>query len=122
VDASLIRMVLNNLLKNSIEAMPDGGTVTVRTREERGSEAPWAVLEVRDTGTGMDPATLAKATDAYFSTKAKGSGLGLAVVHRIVLQHGGRMEIESSPGAGTSVTLRFPAAAGSADGSPSDDG
>jgi nitrogen fixation/metabolism regulation signal transduction histidine kinase len=112
VDASLVRMVLNNLLKNSIEAMPEGGTVTVRTRSERGLETPWVVLEVEDTGTGMDPATLAKATDAYFSTKARGSGLGLAVVHRIVLQHGGRMEIESSPGSGTRVTLRLPAASG----------
>ncbi len=109
LDESLIRMVLNNLLKNSIEAMPEGGTVTVRTRDERDSKPPWVALEVQDTGTGMDAATLAKATDAYFSTKAKGSGLGLAVVQRIVLQHGGRMELASSPGVGTRVTLRFPA-------------
>lgn len=109
-DTSQIRMVLNNLLKNSIEAMPGGGTVTVRTRLERGAGYSWVVLEVEDTGTGMDRETLAKATDAYFSTKAKGSGLGLAVVHKIVLQHSGRLEIRSDPGSGTRIRIRLPVA------------
>ncbi len=114
LDSGQIRMVLNNLLKNSVEAMPDGGRVTVRTRSERGGGRSWVVLEVEDTGPGMDRETLARATDAYFTTKAKGSGLGLAVVHKIVLQHGGRLEIESSPGAGAKITLMFPAAGGEA--------
>jgi nitrogen fixation/metabolism regulation signal transduction histidine kinase len=109
-DTSQMRMVLNNLLKNSIEAMPEGGTVTVRTWYEGKPEGGWIVLEIKDTGTGMDPDTLAKATDAYFSTKAKGSGLGLAVVHKIVLQHGGRLEITSAKGSGTGITIRLPAA------------
>jgi nitrogen fixation/metabolism regulation signal transduction histidine kinase len=115
-DASQMRMVLNNLLKNSVEAMPQGGTVSVRTRDEGGAGDGWVVLEIEDTGTGMDEETLARAADAYFTTKAKGSGLGLAVVHKIVLQHGGRFEIESEPGKGTKVTMRIPAAAGAGSG------
>lgn len=110
-DTRQMRMVLNNLLKNSVEAMPQGGTVTLRTRSE-GAGGGWIVLEIEDTGTGMDQETLAKAADAYFTTKTKGSGLGLAVVHKIVLQHGGRFEIESEPGRGTKVTMRIPAASG----------
>jgi nitrogen fixation/metabolism regulation signal transduction histidine kinase len=108
LDASQIRMVLNNLLKNSTEAMPGGGSVTVRTRLEGQAGDSWILLEVEDQGQGMDEATLAKATDPYFSTKTKGSGLGLAVVHKIALQHGGRMEIASRPGAGTKVSLHLP--------------
>jgi nitrogen fixation/metabolism regulation signal transduction histidine kinase len=107
-DTGQIRMVLNNLLKNSVEAMPEGGTVTVRTAHEAGTNGGYVVLEVEDTGTGMDAATLAKATDAYFTTKTKGSGLGLAVVHKIVMQHGGRLDIKSAEGAGTKVKIRLP--------------
>jgi nitrogen fixation/metabolism regulation signal transduction histidine kinase len=109
-DTSQMRMVLNNLLKNSVESMPQGGKIAVRTSHETGASGRWIVLEVEDTGTGMDTETLAKATDAYFSTKARGSGLGLAVVHKIVLQHGGRLEIKSEKGAGTLVTIRLPEA------------
>lgn len=109
-DTGQMRMVLNNLLKNSLEAMPEGGTVTVRTGFEEGPGSSRIVLEVEDAGTGMAPETLAKATDAYFSTKTKGSGLGLAVVQKIVSQHGGRLEITSAKGSGTKVTVRLPAA------------
>jgi nitrogen fixation/metabolism regulation signal transduction histidine kinase len=110
VDAGQLRMVLNNLLKNSLEAMPSGGTVTVSTRVTNSQEGEWVCLEVADTGVGMDAQTLARARDAYFSTKAKGSGLGLAVIDRIVSQHGGRLELASRPGEGTKVSLRLPVA------------
>jgi nitrogen fixation/metabolism regulation signal transduction histidine kinase len=110
VDVSQMRMVLNNLLKNSVEAMPDGGTITVSTGVENVPDGPWATLEVADTGVGMDPDTLAKATDAYFSTKAKGSGLGLAVIHKIVSQHAGKLDLQSRPGVGTRIFLRLPIA------------
>jgi nitrogen fixation/metabolism regulation signal transduction histidine kinase len=116
VDPSQMRMVLNNLLKNSVEALPDGGTITVSTGKENGPEGPWATLEVADTGVGMDPETLARATDAYFSTKAKGSGLGLAVIHKIVSQHSGRLDLESRPGEGTRISLRLPLTKGGARG------
>jgi nitrogen fixation/metabolism regulation signal transduction histidine kinase len=108
VDGSQIRMALNNLLKNALEAMPQGGRVAVSTRAEPGDAPRWAVIEVADTGMGMDPETLSRATDAYFSTKAKGSGLGLAVVQKVVRQHGGTLGISSSPGAGTVVTIKLP--------------
>jgi signal transduction histidine kinase len=110
VDPGQIRMVMNNLLKNAVESIPRGGTITVSTRAEKGTDGKFALIEVTDTGVGMDAATLARATDAYFSTKAKGSGLGLAVVQKIVTQHGGRLDLASSPGKGTRISLRLPLA------------
>jgi len=109
-DASQLRMTLNNLLKNAMEATGAGGKITVRTRSSSSAGRAWVVLQVRDTGAGMDEETLSKATAPYFSTKSKGSGLGLAVVHRIVSQHGGVLEIESARGKGTTVTVHLPAA------------
>jgi len=108
VDPGQIRMVMNNLLKNAVESIPHGGTITVSTSAEKSPDGTFALIEVTDTGVGMDAETLARATDAYFSTKAKGSGLGLAVVQKIVTQHGGRLDLASSPGKGTRISLRLP--------------
>jgi signal transduction histidine kinase len=108
VDAGQLRMVMNNLLKNSLEAMPKGGTVTVSTSLKKSPEGAWLCVEVADTGVGMDSEVLARARDAYFSTKTKGSGLGLAVIDRIMSQHGGRLDLASRPGEGTRASLRLP--------------
>jgi signal transduction histidine kinase len=66
------------------------------------------VLAVQDTGTGMDPGTLERALESFYTTRPEGSGLGLAFVRRVVEAHGGELSLTSAPGEGTLVTLRFP--------------
>jgi signal transduction histidine kinase len=97
--------VLENLVRNAMEAMPDGGTVTVRTAR---SGAESVLLSVADTGCGMDARTRERAFDDFFTTKALGSGLGLAFVRRVVEAHGGRVSLESEQGRGTLVSVRLP--------------
>ena len=109
--AHLDRSLLN-LLLNARDAMPDGGSVTVSTRTLDESGRSLVAISVRDCGVGMDPATAAAATDPFFTTKASdiGTGLGLAIVHSTVEHAGGRMQVESVPGVGTTVTLLLPTA------------
>ncbi|HEY5242368.1 MAG TPA: ATP-binding protein, partial [Polyangiaceae bacterium] len=105
-DREMLSRVLENLVRNAMEAMPDGGTVTVRTAR---SGAETVLLSVEDTGCGMDARTRERAFDDFFTTKALGSGLGLAFVHRVVEAHGGRVSLESEQGRGTVVSVRLPA-------------
>ncbi len=101
VDRDLIESALENVVKNAFDAMPTGGTLTLCTRL-----AGRAVLiAVRDTGTGMDPWVAECAFDEFYTTKATGSGLGLAYVRRVAEAHGGRATIDSRDGAGTTVEL-----------------
>jgi CheY-like chemotaxis protein len=90
--------------------MPENGTLTLRTLN-KGLE--WVEVKVEDTGTGMTKGILEKALDPFFTTKAvgKGTGLGLSVVYSTVKSHQGQLELQSEPGQGTQVTLRFPACA-----------
>lgn len=106
---SEIRQAIVNLIINAVDAMPEGGTLTIRTyRKDRGGRA-WAVVEVSDTGIGMDEETKRRATEPFFTTKGeRGSGLGLAAVYGTVQRHEGFMEIDSEPGQGTTVRLWFP--------------
>ena len=104
--AGQLDQVLLNLAANARDAMPGGGTLTLQTRRENG----WAVLEVADTGCGMDSATLARMFDPFFTTKAEGSGLGMAIIRDAVSRCGGCVEAESEPGRGTRVRLRLPLA------------
>jgi two-component system sensor histidine kinase HydH len=99
LDPDFMRTCLYNLLLNAFQAMPAGGTLTLRTREESGQLA----LTVADTGTGIPREQLAKVFDPFFTTKSEGLGLGLALIKRIVEEHGGRVGIESEPG-GSAVT------------------
>jgi len=102
-----IREALTNLVLNAVDAMPQGGTLTLRTRRSPAGEI---VLEVQDTGVGMDEKTLARAPQPFFTTKGdQGTGLGLAMVFGIMKRHNGRLEITSAPGQGTLVRLVFPA-------------
>lgn len=104
-----IREALLNLVQNAVDAMPDGGTLTVRTFEEGGD----ACLAIRDTGVGMSADVRERAFEPFFTTKgAKGSGLGLAEVYGIARRHRGTATISSVPGRGTEVTLRLPRAVG----------
>ena len=84
--------------------MPGGGTLTLRTREESGQLA----LTVADTGTGIPKEKLAKVFDPFFTTKNEGLGLGLALIKRVIEEHGGRVSIASEEGRGSAVTLFLP--------------
>jgi len=100
-----------NLCVNAVDAMPENGTLTLRTRDLPGR---WVEVQVQDTGTGMPKEVLDRALDPFFTTKevGKGTGLGLSIVYSTVKTHQGEMELRSEPGQGTCVILRFPASAG----------
>jgi signal transduction histidine kinase/ActR/RegA family two-component response regulator len=111
---SEIREALINLVFNAVDAMPDGGTLTVRTKASKSSRhtagPPEVHLEVADTGIGMDEATRRRCLEPFFTTKGeRGTGLGLAMVYGIAQRHNAEIEIESTAGKGTTVRLNFPA-------------
>ncbi len=107
-DASALVHAVMNLCINAVDAMPGGGSLSIRTRN---GATGWVELEVEDTGSGMPQEVLEKAMDPFFTTKpiGKGTGLGLSIVYRTVSAHQGTMELQSVPGSGTRVILRFPA-------------
>ncbi len=108
---SELREALINLVFNAVDAMPAGGQLTLRTRER--PEDGHVELSVIDTGMGMDAATRARCLEPFFTTKGeRGSGLGLAMVYGVAQRHGAQLDIDSTPGAGTAVHLRFLPAAG----------
>jgi two-component system, NtrC family, sensor histidine kinase HydH len=104
-DRDMLASVLENLVRNAVEALPEGGRVTVRT---------WALasggvgVTVEDNGVGMDAPTRERAFDDFFTTKPTGSGLGLAFVRRVVEAHGGDVSLASAPGRGTVVRIELP--------------
>jgi PAS domain S-box-containing protein len=114
IDPSVLEGALVNLAVNARDAMPNGGTLTVDTIV-RGRVV---TIAVRDSGLGMDPETLARLGEPFFTTKGAGvgTGLGLAMIYGSVEQSGGSIRIESTPGVGTSVHLLFPLAPGETDG------
>jgi len=100
-----LREVVTNLIFNSVDAMPAGGTITCGTR----SHGSHVIIELVDTGMGMSESVRQQCLEAFFTTKGdKGTGLGLAMVAAIVQRHDGTMEIESEPGAGTLVRIKLP--------------
>jgi signal transduction histidine kinase len=108
VDAGLLRLVLENLVENACQAMPEGGQLSVRVQSERLEEAPAVALELTDSGHGMEARILERAKKPFFTTRPTGTGLGLPIVERIIHAHGGRMLISSAPGQGTTVRLVLP--------------
>lgn len=104
LDVDLFRQALLNLFINARLALPDGGELLLRTRED----GPWNVLEVTDTGVGMSPEVRNRVFDAFYSTRSAGSGLGLPTTRKIVETHGGTIRVESEPGKGSQFTLRLP--------------
>ncbi len=108
IDSDQMRQALDNILLNAIEATPAGGQVSVRAA----SGGSGLVIEVRDTGAGIDPEHLAKIFDLYFTTKRSGTGVGLAVTQQIVAAHGGTIEVDSAPSRGTTMRIRVPAGKG----------
>jgi CheY-like chemotaxis protein len=108
-----VRDALVNLIFNAVDAMPQGGPLSVRTRVAAGSGGQIVQLEVADAGTGMDDDTRRRCLEPFFTTKgARGTGLGLAMVYGVVQRHNADLEIESEPGKGTVVRLSFAAAQG----------
>jgi signal transduction histidine kinase len=105
VDPDQLRQAVDNLLRNAVEASPEGGTVRITARLEGGE----AVIEVRDEGPGIPADALPKIFDLYFTTKADGTGVGLAVTNQIVEAHQGRIDVDSAPGRGTTMSIRIPA-------------
>jgi signal transduction histidine kinase len=104
LDSESFRGALFNLLLNAKQAMPDGGQIVVRTSERGGK----VVLDVIDTGVGIDDHTAAHMFEAFFSTKAGGSGLGLPTTAKIIEAHGGHIHVQSEVGRGTKFTIEFP--------------
>lgn len=103
LDEVLMRQAFTNLFQNAMEAMPEGGTLSVEAREGKN-----IALSVTDTGTGIPKDALPKLFLPFFTTKDNGVGLGLALVHKIVLSHGGTIEVTSKEGAGTTFTVTLP--------------
>jgi len=103
-DPALLRRALDNLILNSLDAMPAGGTLTVRTAR-RGDVVH---LEVTDTGEGLTPEECARLFTPYYTTKRHGTGLGLAILQSVVSDHNGRIEVESAPGAGATFRIELP--------------
>jgi two-component system NtrC family sensor kinase len=107
-DSDQLKQVLINLVLNAIQAMPDGGKLIIRSSAD---EDGWARISVQDTGCGIAPENMEKLFTPFFTTKEKGKGvgLGLAVSYGIVERHGGRIEVESELGKGSTFTIRLPA-------------
>jgi signal transduction histidine kinase len=104
LDEQTLHAALLNLVKNSLEAMPDGGQLLARTRLTRQGVA----LDLIDTGCGMDSKTAMRMFEAFYSTKNGGSGLGLPTARKIIEAHGGRISVQSEVGRGTQFTIEFP--------------
>ena len=104
IDATQMQQVLVNLIKNAIQAMSSGGTLALQTGE--GSDGVW--VSVADTGGGIPQEQIARIFEPFYTTKKKGTGLGLMIVQRIVRAHGGKIEVESRVGQGTTFRIWLP--------------
>lgn len=111
VDAGQIKQVIINIVMNALQAMPNGGTLTVSSGVLRDEDREMVSLAIADTGVGMTPEQRSKVFDPFFTTKAGagGTGLGLSVSYGIVENHGGRILVDSEPGKGSCFTLLMPA-------------
>ena len=112
-DGTQLEQVFLNLCLNAVEAMPQGGRLTIVTRTtpspEDKSAKPWVEIEFSDTGCGMSPEEQRGAFRSLLkTTKQKGTGIGLAIVGRIIEAHRGKIEITSQPGEGTSIRVLLP--------------
>ena len=104
-DPELFHRALSNLILNSIEAMPKGGSLIIRAAEQTDSVR----IEIADTGSGLAPEESAQLFTPYYTSKPHGTGLGLAIVQSIVSDHGGRISVASEPGHGTTFIIELPA-------------
>src|SRR2546422_37134 len=110
-DPDLLHRAVQNLVLNALDAMPAGGTLTIRTAQRDGP-ARCALLEVSDTGTGLTKEECERLFTPYYTTKQHGTGLGLAIVQSVVSDHGGKISVESDPGHGSTFRIELPGARG----------
>jgi two-component system, NtrC family, nitrogen regulation sensor histidine kinase NtrY len=103
VDPEQMTRVVRNLVLNAIDAMPEGGKLTVRTAAVPGGVR----LEISDTGQGLTPEECARLFTPYYTTKTHGTGLGLAIVQSVVSDHGGRISVESEKGKGSTFRIEL---------------
>ena len=103
-DPELLHRVLSNLVLNAIDAVPDGGRITLRVRDE----AERGIIEVSDTGCGLTPEERDRLFTPYYTTKGHGTGLGLAVAQSVISDHQGSISVQSEPGQGTTFTIQLP--------------
>jgi two-component system, NtrC family, nitrogen regulation sensor histidine kinase NtrY len=103
-DQELLHRAISNLVLNAMDAMPQGGTLTLRTRTDSGK----VLIEVADTGAGMTPEECERIFTPYYTSKQHGSGLGLAIVQSVVTDHGGRIRVHSEPARGTTFVVELP--------------
>jgi len=103
-DAELLHRAISNLVLNAIEAMPEGGRLTLRTLAEDGK----ILIEVADTGAGMPAEECERVFTPYYTSRKNGTGLGLAIVQSVVSDHGGRVGVQSTVGAGTTFVIELP--------------
>jgi signal transduction histidine kinase len=102
-DEVLLRQALGNIIQNAVDAMPEGGTLAIRSRKKRD-----LMIVVNDTGNGIPADAVKKIFLPFFTTKEKGVGMGLALAHKIITSHGGRIDVESREGSGTTFTITIP--------------
>jgi signal transduction histidine kinase len=105
-DPELLHRALSNLVLNAMDAMPDGGALTIATR----SAGDKIEMRVADTGKGLTPEECERLFTPYYTTKQYGTGLGLAIVQSVVADHAGTIAVESRPGGGTTFTITLPRA------------
>jgi signal transduction histidine kinase/type II secretory pathway pseudopilin PulG len=103
-DPELLHRALSNLVLNAMDAMPNGGTLALRTRRDDGK----VMIEVADTGSGLTPEECERIFTPYYTSKQHGTGLGLAIVQSVVSDHGGRISVQSEPGRGTTFKIELP--------------
>jgi PAS domain S-box-containing protein len=104
--AAELREALINLVLNAVDAMPNGGSLTLETRRD----GDWVLLAVADSGTGIPPEVRRRIFEPFFTTKDSGTGLGLSIVSGIISSYGGTIDVDSAPGTGTTFMIRLPAA------------
>jgi signal transduction histidine kinase len=104
IDEQKIERVFKNIIQNAFDAMPNGGTLTIKTQ----TSTKEAIFDFTDTGTGMSQETLSKLWIPLFTTKAKGMGFGLSICKRIIEAHGGTISVESTIGKGSSLKVTLP--------------
>ncbi|MBI5427131.1 MAG: PAS domain-containing protein [Nitrospinae bacterium] len=116
-DSELLKQVFLNLIRNAVQAMPDGGELRLTTRKTADAALPpgaspaprqFITIAVSDTGVGIPPDCLPKIFNPFFTTKDKGTGLGLAIAHNIVKAHQGALDVDSAEGRGTTFTVKIP--------------
>ena len=110
VDTNQMKQVFLNLVHNALQAMPAGGNLEIQTSARTKDDRPWIVVAVKDSGVGIEVKNKDRIFEPFFTTKADsgGTGLGLSVTYGIVTDHGGTIEVESSPGKGSMFTVWLP--------------